>query len=448
MALSDKLTTVADAIRSKTGKTAPLTLDQMATEINGITTTLFEDIPTAPGQWACLARASQMRDMKYVPKANMTADGATDVMKAGTEYTGVVYSSVRALDWGFIGYGVSMYSYLTALNNPKSIVYTKKYSDYFSISAEEDTTGKAYTGVSNVYGTNCSSYASYCFDLPYLGTTGTLKTMPCINEICHDTTSQAVDTTALQTELKLCDMLINSGHAVLVTGIRRNASGLIREVDISDSWPPRIRKKTYTWSAFVQYFITEQNYRVYRYTNLEKVTFPDNLTDIVYSDICTSRGDRVCIRPDQDISLNVLGNGYAGIALFKDGVQVSTQASTADWELSNLTTGKYTAVLYKAGEIVTIDDTTETNSTSFIVCDVSVSRNGTNYTYTAEAINGAYPTPMQIAVKNAAGFTLDVLLVDDDFSGEGSFVYEEFANGGIIQVPFKTEYGFVIAEYS
>ena len=38
MALTDKLTNIADAIRGKTGKTEELTLDQMATEIAGIET--------------------------------------------------------------------------------------------------------------------------------------------------------------------------------------------------------------------------------------------------------------------------------------------------------------------------------------------------------------------------------------------------------------------------
>lgn len=38
MALTDKLTAIADAIRGKTGKTEPLTLDQMAAEIAGIQT--------------------------------------------------------------------------------------------------------------------------------------------------------------------------------------------------------------------------------------------------------------------------------------------------------------------------------------------------------------------------------------------------------------------------
>lgn len=38
MAIVDKLTAVADAIRYKTGKTDPLTLDQMVTEVEGIET--------------------------------------------------------------------------------------------------------------------------------------------------------------------------------------------------------------------------------------------------------------------------------------------------------------------------------------------------------------------------------------------------------------------------
>ena len=38
MALTDKLTTIADAIRSKTGTTEPMTLDEMVTAIANITT--------------------------------------------------------------------------------------------------------------------------------------------------------------------------------------------------------------------------------------------------------------------------------------------------------------------------------------------------------------------------------------------------------------------------
>lgn len=464
MAVFDKLTAIADAIREKTNSTAALTLDQMAAKIKGIHDSLIQDEPTTAGQWACLARASQMRDVKYTTKAellHLDMDGGeyvTVVDPAGTENTGLWYTSVRALDWGFIGYGVSMYSLLTCFNNPKSFIYTKTYSDYFT----DGPNG------GNVYGTNCTNYVSYCLDLPYLTVTDRLPYLTCMcdengnhnmNGMCWDSTSNAVDTEMLRAELKLCDIFNSAeewggtaGHCVIVTGIRRDSNGVIQEVDISESTVPFMICTTYSWDSFISSYIHGMGYRPYRCSNLVNVTFPENLTNIVYSDIVTNRGDKVCIRPNQDIALNVLGSGYEGIVLFKNGVRVSTQTNTNDWNLTDLSTGKYTAILYRSGETVTIDSANETNSTSFVVCDVSLSRNGNVFTYTAEAIDGVYPKPMQIAVKNRAGFTLDTLILDiDDFNGSGTTTFamnaDASTNGALYHLPFKTEYGFVIAEY-
>lgn len=464
MELFNKLTAIANSFRERDNITGKLTLTEMAVlarKGGGY----IEDFPTTPGQWACLARASQMCDITYTPKADMYSSGsdAWEAMYAGTKYKGIIYSSVRALDWGFIGFCVSMYSYLTALNNPKSVIYTRKYEDYFTSDGYS-----AYANVYNVYGTNCSEFASYCFDLPYLLTTVRLwndfpdlvddngrndryfqdqyyNTYRC-GKCCDE--NGVVDTEALRSKLKLCDVMVCTNHTVMVTGIRRDEKGLVREVDITESTMPRIKRTTYSWADFVGELIEgTYPYQVFEYTKLDSVTFPENLTDIVYSDIVTTRGDKVCIRPDMDISLNVLGSGYSGIVLFRDGVQVQTQASTADWELTNLTTGKYTAILYKNGETVTIDDANETNSTSFIVCAVSLSQSGNTYTYTAEAINGVYPKPMQITLKTEIGMTNQYEVIEDDnFAGTGSIEATPTITPVIVHCPFKTEYGFVIAE--
>lgn len=471
------LAAIADGFRERENITAKLRLDQMAT-LARRGGSLIEDVPTTPGQWACLARASQMRDIKYTPKADMYSSGSEswEAMQEGTEYTGLVYSSVRGLDWGFIGFPISMYSYLTALNNPKSVVYTKKYMDYFSAINGDDPSDSVYANVHNVYGTNCSEFVSYSLDLPYLLTTmvwwndypymvddngrndvyftGNYGVKYRAGKCCNAETG-VVDTEALREKLKLCDAMFCTNHTVMVTGIRRNSNGVIQEVDISESLMPRIKSTTYSWDRFVEEFIdintAKYPYQVFEYTGLESVTFPENLHDIVYSDIVTNRGDKICIRPDMDITLNVLNVGnYSGIALFKDRIQISTHAITADaldWELTNLTTGKYTAILYKSGETVTIDDATETNSTSFIVCAVSLSRSGNTYTYTAEAVNGVYPKPMQITLKTAIGMTEQVAFIDDaDFNGTGSIEIVPRKTPVLLHCPFQTEYGFVIAE--
>lgn len=454
MGLSKKLTAIADGFRSSGGTTAKLSLEEMAALAANGGAGLIEDKPTTPGQWACLARASQMRDITYQVQAEMPAAyDYAQMMYPGIDYTGLIYSSVRATEWGFIGYGTSIYSYLTALHNPRSIAYTRKYPDYFP-----NPDGQA--NVSNVFGTNCSEFVSYCLDRPYLGTTGTLPLLPNMIRLCEGT-DKMTDFDALRNELQLCDLaggIIE--HIEIVTGIRRNKKGVIQEVELSDSWPPRIQKITYTWDEFVQHCGVKYNYPFLRYADLDKVTFPENLTGMVYSDICTSRGDKVCIRPDQDISLNVLvPDGYAGIALFRDGVLIETHPITADapnWELipmeaaegDGMPAGKYTAILYRSGEAVTIESATDTNSTSFIVCAVSLEKAGNVYTYTAEAVEGVYPTPMQIALKDAKGFTKRSEAIDGEgFAGSGSIEVVASAVPGIVHLPFRTEYGFVIAEW-
>lgn len=51
MALTEKLTAIADAIRGKTGKTEEMTLDQMATEIAGITGGGGDGLPYDMGEF-------------------------------------------------------------------------------------------------------------------------------------------------------------------------------------------------------------------------------------------------------------------------------------------------------------------------------------------------------------------------------------------------------------
>lgn len=440
-----------------------------------------KDKPTTLGQVACLARAAQMRDIKFTPLKNLISDDESHVMSANNEYEGIWYSSTRGTEWGFIGFAVSMYSLLTALHNPKSIIYTRAYSDYFLNDA-------SMNGAGNVYGTNCSSYVSYALGLPYLTVTNWLPKLECfVNEngvhdtgyggVCWDAETESVDIDALQTELKLCDVLNSSGsfkassytgttvgHAVFVTGIRRDRDGRVQEVDISEStsWVDNgkygIRQTTYTWADFASYFIESNGYRVYRFADLDSVGTPPDISNIVYSDICTSRGDKISIRPDQDLTLNVLNVGsYTGVALFRNNDLLTTQeisASAPDWKLSDLESGKYIAILYDGNtdpSTLTINNANKTNSTSFIVCDCTVSRNGTTYTFTAEPINGEYPVPVQVTVKKDTGITVHVHELNYDwFGGEDSVI---FAMGGsatnaaaIVHVPFKTEYGFVIAE--
>ena len=496
------LDTLANGFQAACNLTEPLTPEQMIELLPDMyldLTKTFADVPENEGVSNALARAALWRDISYTAQGTMYADDEDDaVVNAGDKVRGLWYSSTRGTD-DFIGYAVSLYSLMTAINNPRSVLYTRRYSSYFANDV-------AKNGAENVYGSNCSEYVSWALGLPYLTVTNWLPKLECfVNEngehdktyggLCWDSTAGAVDTEALRTELKLCDVLNSNynfggdaGHAVMVTGIRRNRKGMIQELDISEDWWASmtssggvksfgcIKTTTYTWDEFVADYITTHGYRAYRYDTLASVPVPPDLSGIAYSDLCTSRGDRIAIRPDQDLALNVVSNAdqYAGIVLLKDGAYYDHKEGTTDWRLIDpnkqsdpLTTGKYTAILYGAGDTpdkMTEANATTANSTRFIVCAVTVEQtqaptsNGNDtytskYSYAVGKIGGEYPIPVQATAKVESGNTSRVVVLgtDEDYNGTGNF--EITAEGGtengdlaIVHVPFKTEYGFVIGE--
>lgn len=98
MALTDKLTAVADAIRGKTGGTEGLTLDQMAMEIEGISggggenakliahLELTEDVTPGITAWTAFADGEELGELKKIiisgkicGASTSTAEGAANL---------------------------------------------------------------------------------------------------------------------------------------------------------------------------------------------------------------------------------------------------------------------------------------------------------------------------------------------------------------------------------
>ena len=378
------------------------------------------DVPETLGQLACLARIRQLRDIQYTPVADLPYNGGT--YAAGTLITGLPYSSVRKTD-KFIGYNVSLHTFMTALHNPQSVLYTKESSEYHA---------KTW------YGTNCSTFVSYAYDFPYHNPTAIFADMDCI---------EPIDVA----DMKLCDAAnmieegASGGHIVIISGIVRNGAGNIVTVEISESDGIGVSRTTMSYEAFRYEYLQRQGYRMYRNKDLYKVgytasayipLFPEEPTDAaVYSDLCTDLGDKATILAGESITLHPLATeGYTAMKLYRQGTEVGSY-SVGERVLTGLTAGKYTAKLCpEAGNA----------ETKFIVCGASVSQEGIRYSF-----SGEYGTPIRVVFKDSTGFTVKAVdLTEEDV--ELGYADIDYADETVatVCVPFRNDYGFVVAQCS
>lgn len=117
MSVNSKMTAIADAIRAKTGKTAPLSLDQMATEIEGISggTELFAAIGvTYPvgstvtctnGTKTLTAKTTSGQWVFAIPEAGtwtVTATDGTETASETVEITAEGQSASVELNYSFV----------------------------------------------------------------------------------------------------------------------------------------------------------------------------------------------------------------------------------------------------------------------------------------------------------------------------------------------------------
>lgn len=370
------------------------------------------DEPTTLAQKACLARASQLRDIEFMPVG--TIPDLAGTLTAGKTYKGIRYSSVRDTD-KFIGYGVSIHTYMTALNNPKSVLYTKE---------SEQPSAKQW------YGLNCSVYSSYAWGIEYLHTTNTLAETDFVEEVNPE-------------DIMLCDSPDchanfggTEGHTVFITGVQRDKDGNIVTLEISETANPNTYKTLNSYPYFYERYIVNKKYKVFRNKRLHEVSYKPSIyipleneptETIVYSDLCTNLGDKATILTSEKITLNPLvTDGYTAIKLYKNGTEINSY-DVEDITLENLDVGRYTASLYPFNDNA---------STSFIVEQASISKEGNRYYF-----NG-HGHPLRLIFKDSKYYTLSFVDLSEKDIARG-YVDCDYANEKLSYycVPFKNEYG-------
>lgn len=344
---------------------------------------------TTPGMAEAWQRAYQLLKLQWTPLANLPARGSLNSEFYGKNKTEVTlpYSGVYQYN-KFVGIDISPRTFLTALQNKRSLMYTENLRQG-SISSGY---GISYYNLNNesstYYGIVCSGFVSHVLGLDFL--------VPSDQFVFFDGMVEIPNPNA--DNVRPFDVFIESGHVYTITDIYKDDFGKVKYIVISEAVTPLCASRPYTAEWF--------NLRMgdclhaFRYEDLgERTDVPDwsqwvaaMPEDVIQNvvanhDICTFAGDYATFATGDKIYLNAIpGSTYTKVQLYKDEeptpteIDITALSPDADGYVDinltdrNLTAGKYKARLANAAGQYS-------DYTYFEVVGIEISRSNKIVTY-------------------------------------------------------------------
>ncbi len=210
------------------------------------------DIPSlsveASGVDNIVARADYMYNTTWT--AQTTVTGWKTTFYEGNTYH-IPYGQPAQVG-KYIGFGVSVDSFLAATKDSSSIFYTSK-----SYWVDENGNRSPY---STYYASDCSAFVSYCW--------GVSRTTTINWKYLNVTSLGSAGNSSNVSKIQPGDALnsTSEGHIVLITAV--NADGTY---EITEQTPPQMKRTTYTTSQICSKYSA---YTIYRYNNRDNVPAP------------------------------------------------------------------------------------------------------------------------------------------------------------------------------
>lgn len=305
------------------------------------------------GQRYRVARLRQLSEVEVMPVAAYPTTGG-DVAVPSTPFIGIPYSAATRTE-GYVGTDISLYTYLSAVSNARSVIYAEKYQDYAA---------HCY------YGTDCAGLFWAGMGVHDTLTTHVSQTTDQLQEL---------DDLAL---VEVGDALLQQGHCETVCYVEKDKHGRIVLIGVHDAWMPYMRRTWYWWDEYVS-LVTSGNFRLLRYINLYdsdgspfNYPFPDDPgTEFVFPKIMPKLGDKVSVLAGKTVDIHVLdSSGYSAITVYRDGSQIDSKSSASDFSIQNAQDGHYE---------VRMTGTGETQSCFFHVGNITMTVNGNNAVFSA-----------------------------------------------------------------
>ncbi|MBR6963364.1 MAG: hypothetical protein IKH86_06975 [Prevotella sp.] len=383
------------------------------------------------GRVNAVKKARQMTDIQFTPLLPILGLGKT--YAAGKTYRGMVYSMVSELG-NYVGNKVSFHTFMTAVHNPRSKIYTENVS----LPPYHGRNCKAY------YGTVCSSMVSYALGLnPGFSS----------RDFHESELMMRIPLTQID-NIMIADVLWKSGHVALVTDVVRDEKGNVTQVEISESVSSGCRRYTKSREDFLTMMETSFK-EVLRYTRLYENTnyisipefaavLDEEPVSFQYNDdLCVDKGDKSCYLENEEVVVNIM-HSYDYLEVYKDNELYETiNADSEDVILSKLPYGDYKARLFYNGQY------SDYTFWKIVNVEIKADREGGRlYFYSKNA------TPLYVSSRDIAG-----LMKSTPTRKYGFYVFnEEDLNRGYIniqqlnilpeypyiRVTFSTEYGTII----
>jgi len=250
-----------------------------------------------------------MSRVKWTPVAAGMPNRRGGYFEAGTEYTGVPYSSVKAVG-RCIGFDIYLKTFLAAVENPHSVLYT------------ENLSGKV-SNAATYYGKVCSTFTSYALQcaLPYRSSHHGPEFRNGVVLVDPQSAQAAEPGDIIYTP----PATVGAGsHVEIVTAVERSRES-VTAVRVEDSWPPTTRNLLRKASDFDSH-ISSRNRKLYRITDFdawrghnkaESFLFPnygeDSATPAINRVLLLDRGDWVPYYKDQAVKFNVMDRNSQGV---------------------------------------------------------------------------------------------------------------------------------------
>lgn len=314
------------------------------------------DIPVSTNSYALsditsteiLERAWQMANVIWTP-VNPVPQRFEEYYGPGITVKGIPYSSVKEINT-YLFQDVSYHTFMTAVHNPKSVLYTENVSEppYHGLNCAPYYGGVCSSTVMYALGISIPYYANQIIDLPFM----------------HKLKYQVVDS------LMICDVIWKPGHVQMVFDIEHRADTLYK-ISLFEASGKSAHISNYTAKGFKQLW-SDSNYEAYRRESIIYTDRPVSFAGfepVEYNDdLCPSKGDMSVYKTDDPILINIFNSGYQEIVFMKDdAVVLSTNYNDDVYQFSAQEPGIYYCYL-QAGNVKS-----KTVSFEIIATDVDVS---------------------------------------------------------------------------